>query len=629
MKRIWLAALTLVLSFGFFVTTPQPKAEAAINPHISFQGKLTNPDGTNVTDNTYSLRFRIYTDPTADTGACANTCKWEETQGSVSVSGGLFHVSLGSVTTLPGSVDFNGNALYLGVKVGSDAEMTPRVRLTAAPYAFNSDTLDGLDSSALGQLSTNQTWLGANVFQPTANSTALTVKQTTNGSPSADIFAVQTANSTNIIQVTGPAANEAAVTISSVGATRALTLNSGSGTIVLGASSLQRTASGTTTINLVDGSNTVLSVTNSGGGTASLNVDGGYQVAGTPGANTTCSGGQFLQNPVVIGGLITNGTCVSASGAPGGANTQIQFNNSGSFGGEADFLWNSGTNTLTLAGSDTGIVLQGITNEPASPSSGTLRTYAKDVAGRMMLKWKGPTGLDQIVQPGIFYSAIRTLTPNSNATVTTSGLSNTVVGTLTVPTFAATNMKTSLNRIRVLSAGTANSASEMRTANNQVWRGNAANLGGFFYSTTFSVNSTTANQRLFVGLMNATGATSTTAAPSSLTNIVGVGWDSADTSLQIMHNDASGTATKVALGASYPANNTAAVYEITLFAPSNGSSITYRLKRLDTDTAVSGTISTNMPANNIFLCRHEYMNNGGTAAAVDLEVMRVYLETDY
>ncbi|HZM64321.1 MAG TPA: hypothetical protein VFB59_04275, partial [Candidatus Saccharimonadales bacterium] len=197
------------------------------------------------------------------------------------------------------------------------------------------------------------------------------------------------------------------------------------------------------------------------------------------------------------------------------------------------------------------------------------------------------------------------------------------------PTFATTNMKTSVNRIRIVSASTANSASEMRAAVNQVWRGNAAGLGGFFYSATFAVNSTTANQRTFVGLANTTGAISASSAPSSLTNIVGVGWDSADTTLQLMYNDGSGTATKVNLGANFPANNTAAVYEITLFAPANGSNITYRVKRLDTDVVSNGTISTDLPSNTTFLTRHEYMNNGGTAAAVDLEVMRVYLESDY
>jgi hypothetical protein len=38
------------------------------------------------------------------------------------------------------------------------------------------------------------------------------------------------------------------------------------------------------------------------------------------------------------------------SGTPGGSDTQIQFNDSSSFGGDAQFTWNKTTNTVTLAG---------------------------------------------------------------------------------------------------------------------------------------------------------------------------------------------------------------------------------------------------------------------------------------
>lgn len=44
---------------------------AAAGGVISFQGKLTNPDGTNVVDGSYSIRFRIYTDSSAD---AVNSC---------------------------------------------------------------------------------------------------------------------------------------------------------------------------------------------------------------------------------------------------------------------------------------------------------------------------------------------------------------------------------------------------------------------------------------------------------------------------------------------------------------------------------------------------------------------------
>lgn len=135
-----------VISFILGMFLQAPSSKAAINPQINFQGKLTNTDGTNVTNGTYSIVFSIYT------VASGGSNIWTETQSSVTVTDGIFRVALGSVTSLPGSVDFNTNSLYLGIKVGADAEMTPRVQFTAAPYAFNSDKLGGLTSSGFIQL---------------------------------------------------------------------------------------------------------------------------------------------------------------------------------------------------------------------------------------------------------------------------------------------------------------------------------------------------------------------------------------------------------------------------------------------------------------------------------------------
>jgi hypothetical protein len=49
------------------------------------------------------------------------------------------------------------------------------------------------------------------------------------------------------------------------------------------------------------------------------------------------------------GTLKFNGSAVGGSGGtPGGADTNVQYNNAGSFGGEADFTYNATTNTLTV-----------------------------------------------------------------------------------------------------------------------------------------------------------------------------------------------------------------------------------------------------------------------------------------
>ncbi|MDB5182045.1 MAG: exported protein of unknown function [Candidatus Saccharibacteria bacterium] len=143
-----LIALAVVLSVSL-----QAQAAVGINKTVNFQGKVVNLNGTNVADASYSFRFRIYTAATGDTGvSCTGGCKWEETKSLTTVNG-IFQTNLGSVTPFTSAVDFNSDSLYVGVLFNGDSEMTPRIRLTAVPYAFNADKLGGLDSSAFAQLS--------------------------------------------------------------------------------------------------------------------------------------------------------------------------------------------------------------------------------------------------------------------------------------------------------------------------------------------------------------------------------------------------------------------------------------------------------------------------------------------
>jgi hypothetical protein len=145
----WVVALLALTVLVVVVkNTSKTDAAAGINKTINFQGKMTNSNGTNVANGTYTFVFKLYT------VSSAGTAVWTETD-SLTVTDGIFQVNLGAVTTLPGSVDFNTDNIYLGITFNSDpaGEMTPRVQLTSSPYAFNADKLDGLDASALVQLS--------------------------------------------------------------------------------------------------------------------------------------------------------------------------------------------------------------------------------------------------------------------------------------------------------------------------------------------------------------------------------------------------------------------------------------------------------------------------------------------
>lgn len=161
---IHVLSVVFLTAIAFAIMASQSaQAAVGINKQINFQGKVVNTNGTNVSDTTYTFRFRIYssTAPTDATNSCsANSCIWEETK-TLSTVSGIFQTNLGDTVTLPGSVDFNSDTLYLGVQFNGDTEMSPRIRLTAVPYAFNADRLGGLSSSNFVQLSPGSTQTGS------------------------------------------------------------------------------------------------------------------------------------------------------------------------------------------------------------------------------------------------------------------------------------------------------------------------------------------------------------------------------------------------------------------------------------------------------------------------------------
>ncbi len=112
---------------------------AAVSSIVPIQGRLTDASG-NPLDGSYSVRARIYDAITGGTTLCDDT-------DTVTVDNGLFNMNMNFCS----ASDIDGKQLYLGVKVGSDAEMSPRQAIYPVPYAWSlrpgaliSDTRDGI-----------------------------------------------------------------------------------------------------------------------------------------------------------------------------------------------------------------------------------------------------------------------------------------------------------------------------------------------------------------------------------------------------------------------------------------------------------------------------------------------------
>ncbi len=145
----------IAISILAITTLSLPILSFAEIPHsINYQGKLTNPSGSPVSDGTHSVTFRIY-----DVQAGGSPL-WYETQ-YVTTEKGLFSTQIGATKDLTLTFD---KPYYLGIQVGSDTEMTPRQTLSSSAYAFraktaeealhsyttdSADTVDGISASIL------------------------------------------------------------------------------------------------------------------------------------------------------------------------------------------------------------------------------------------------------------------------------------------------------------------------------------------------------------------------------------------------------------------------------------------------------------------------------------------------
>jgi hypothetical protein len=103
----------------------EEEAAAAVSARIPLQGRLTDAGGRPL-DGSYVIRFRLYSASSGGVVLCEDT-------NTVSVEQGLFTTDIYGCS----AYDVDGKALYLGVRVGSDPEMTDRLPIYPAPYAMS------------------------------------------------------------------------------------------------------------------------------------------------------------------------------------------------------------------------------------------------------------------------------------------------------------------------------------------------------------------------------------------------------------------------------------------------------------------------------------------------------------
>lgn len=312
------------------------------------------------------------------------------------------------------------------------------------------------------------------------------------------------------------------------------------------------------------------------------------------------------------GVLLYRGAAGWAALAPGTAGENLQTNGAG-----ADPTW------AVSAGGDIQALLDGI-----SATQGTLLyrnatdwvALAPGTAGYVLQTkgagqnpaWVLGSGGGSGVTPDIAVNL--TYIPASFGTNAVSGvgMATTVSNTASV-LYDATNTFTRTPQVRT-GPTAANTFGQVRSTSALFQSG-----AGLKYSGQFGVHTAGANMRINCGFHATWGGTTD---PSNAVNAFFVGKDSADTNLQIMHNDGAGTCTKIDLGANFPANTSQTDhYYVELTIDIGGASASYYVHRVNTGDTATGTIATNLPTTNIGMFACQFGASGATATACYLSFM--------
>lgn len=189
-----------------------------------------------------------------------------------------------------------------------------------------------------------------------------------------------------------------------------------------------------------------------------------------------------------------------------------------------------------------------------------------------------------------------------------------------------TNVVTALPRVVIVTAGTAGSViSALRPGGGGVTCGQGVR---WRVRTVLMNGDLTATSRWCAGIYQDSAATPTAQDYTALVNEIMVGRPVGnETNLKLFHNDGSGSATVVDLGASFPAAAGASPigYELDLLTY---DSLTwfYNVRHMVTGAETSGTLSTNLPGPTTQMNGTWSVNNNTDAAVARLDPTSISLE---
>ncbi len=428
-------ALFVTATFSVLFAAAPVHALTTTPQRINFQGRLTDTSGNVVANGLYNMKFALY-----DTASAGNL-KWSETRETtnrVQVTNGLFTVRLGDVSAFTDPTIFSAGSLYFEITLANPATATcstascqtwegpmGRSQLATSAYAFNSDLLDGLDSTAFATASGS-----ASYIQNQSSAQQATSNFWISGTGLADTA------------LRAPLFDTTAATAMSIGTTSANAINIGSttlsGTLAIGRSTITNTISigiaagnaATQTINIgtsgTAGSTTNVTIGSTIAGT--VNIQGNVRLSKLTAngfVKTSGSNGALSVASTIALGSEVSGTLGIANGGTGVTGTPTN----------GQLLIGNGTGYALAALTGTGIA---ITNGAGSISLATSYGSVANTAVQGSITLTCPSGSGNVSGTG---NAI-TLGSGGTCTSLNTVMNPNFTTSVTTPTLYATTLDT-------------------------------------------------------------------------------------------------------------------------------------------------------------------------------------------
>ena len=311
-------------------------------------------------------------------------------------------------------------------------------------------------------------------------------------------------------------------------------------------------------------------------------------------------------------------------GTPGGSSGEVQYNNGGAFAGAADVEIEGGQMRLPSIAT------------PSVPAAAGVKVFGKDMGNAPWPHFLAPDGVvPWPVQPyigdGRFYAWLPIVGGTTASLIGWPAQS--VNGTSTTAAIGSGNRRTNAQRMEFLvTSASTGACAHFRIAQAGFGvNGSAAWEGGFrgLMHGAPATGCANASHRFFMGLGDSLSMSDVD--PSSQTQVVGIGYDSADANLQFMHNDGSGTCTKIDLGASFakPTTDRSVWYRLRLYAPPGTTRLLcYEVTDLETGAVAVGAVTTNLPPASSYVTPKSYGSVGGVSSVVGITIGNIVFITE-